>query len=160
LVFMREKSPKAAQESAVKGERVVRPPHRPDFSVSLTPLPSLLFRFSALTFNAHAIHLNPHYAREIEGFRNLLVHGPLTVVLMLSVLRSQLSEGAAILSFNYRNLAPLYAEEEMTVCVRKDGSSSSKYEVWIEGIGGGYAVKGSADVREAPERGIKRSGRS
>jgi hydroxyacyl-ACP dehydratase HTD2-like protein with hotdog domain len=118
--------------------------HEPDFSVSMTPTQQLLFRFSALSFNAHGIHLDPQYTREVEGHRNLLVHGPLSLVLMLSVLRSQVKEQEMIYTFDYRNLAPLYANEEMRICVRKDRENESKFDVWIEGSGGGYAVKGSA----------------
>merc|ERR1711964_810542 len=81
-----------AKEDLQKVGRVVKPIHTPDFSVSLTPNAGLLFRFSALSFNAHRIHLDPHYTREVEGHRHLLVHGPLTLVLMLSVLRSQITE--------------------------------------------------------------------
>jgi hydroxyacyl-ACP dehydratase HTD2-like protein with hotdog domain len=110
----------------------------------LIPTQSLLFRFSALTFNAHYIHLDPQYCREVEGHRKLLVHGPLSLVLMLSVLRSQLKGGAIVKSFYYKNLAPLYANEEMKICVRKDRGKASQYDVWILGREGGYAVKGSA----------------
>lgn len=84
----------------------------------------------------------------MEGHRNLLVHGPLSVVLLLSVLQSQLQDGEIITSFTYRNLAPLYAREEMRVCLRNDREDGKKYEVWIEGMTGGYAVKGSATVGE------------
>lgn len=80
----------------------------------------------------------------------MLVHGPLSLVFMLSVLRGQIGKGDAILKFDYRNLAPLYCEEEMNVCVREDKSFKSekerKFDVWVEGVGGGYAVKGSAVV--------------
>ncbi|KAH8600819.1 HotDog domain-containing protein [Bisporella sp. PMI_857] len=145
LVFFRDRDPAFAQESSQKSSKRLLPPHEPDFSVTLTPTPSLLFRFSALTFNAHAIHLDPQYCRDVEGHRNLLVHGPLTLVLMLSVLRSQLRhEQQMVLKFEYRNLAPLYVNEEMRICVRKDGKKKDKYDVWIEGKDGGYAVKGSA----------------
>lgn len=119
---------------------------RPDFDVRLTPSQSLLFRFSALTFNAHAIHLDPQYCREVEGHRNLLLHGPLSLVLMVSVLRSQLQPGEIIKRLDYRNLAPLYANEELRVCVGKNADKNNKYEVWIEGKEGGYAVKGAAVI--------------
>jgi hydroxyacyl-ACP dehydratase HTD2-like protein with hotdog domain len=74
------------------------------------------------------------------------VHGPLTLVLMLSVLRSQLKEGEMLLEFEYRNLVPLYVEEEMKICVRRDHEKPGRFDVWIEGLGGGYAVKGSAII--------------
>lgn len=76
----------------------------------------------------------------------MLVHGPLSLVLMLTVLRSQLQKGVIIKQFDYRNLAPLYANEELRVCVGKKTNNEHKYEVWIEGQEGGYAVKGSAVV--------------
>ena len=41
---------------------------RPDFSLEFTPTPTTLFRFSALTFNGHRIHLDRDYARESEGY--------------------------------------------------------------------------------------------
>ncbi|CAG8962150.1 hypothetical protein HYFRA_00005196 [Hymenoscyphus fraxineus] len=154
LVFMKEKNPEDAKRDAEKPDRVVKPAHQADVRVPITPTQALLFRFSALTFNAHGIHLDRQYCREVEGRRNLLVHGPLSVVFMLSVLRGQLVGSEEILRFDYRNLAPLYADEEMVVCVREDKNKdlseypvSRKFEVWIEGVGGGYAVKGSAIVR-------------
>jgi len=49
-----------------------------------------------------------------------------------------------VTKFDYRNLAPLYANEEMRICVRKDALRIDKYDVWIEGRDGGYAVRGSA----------------
>ncbi|KAM0190520.1 hypothetical protein ACHAPC_002686 [Botrytis cinerea] len=146
IVFMREKDTATAKEDCARLPKILRPTRKPDFDVRITPTQSLLFRFSALTFNAHAIHLDPQYCREFEGYRNLLLHGPLSLVLMFSVLRSQLQPGEIIKRFNYRNLAPLYANEELRVCVGKDADKSNKYEVWIEGKEGGYAVKGSAVV--------------
>lgn len=80
------------------------------------------------------------------------MHGPLTLVLMLSALSSQLKDASEnirrelVQSFTYRNLAPLYVGEEMKVCVRRDRTKEGKFDVWIEGSGGGYAVKGSALV--------------
>jgi len=63
---------------------------------------------------------------------------------MLSVLSSQLKARELVTKFDYRNLAPLYANEEMRICIRKDASRTDKYDVWIEGRDGGYAVRGSA----------------
>ena len=51
-----------------------------------------------------------------------------------------------VIRFDYRNLAPLYAEEELKVCISKDNEKEDKYDIWIEGKEGGYAVKGSAIV--------------
>jgi 3-methylfumaryl-CoA hydratase len=40
------------------------------------PDATLLFRYSALTFNAHRIHYDRTYAHEVEGYPGLVVHGP------------------------------------------------------------------------------------
>ncbi|KAB5570544.1 hypothetical protein GE09DRAFT_711277 [Coniochaeta sp. 2T2.1] len=130
----------------------------PTYSFSLTPTKQLLFQFSALTFNAHRIHLDQRYAQEVEGHRDLLVHGPLSLSLLLMVVRAQADRLAGSIEFrelNYRNLAPLYVDEEMKVCVRhrvaglaspEGGREEQDWDVWVEGPDGGFAVKGTATV--------------
>ncbi|GAB0135401.1 hypothetical protein EsDP_00003741 [Epichloe bromicola] len=142
LVFMRRSAqPKGSSSGAEKGvarapRRAVKAPHKPSYSYSVTPSPRHLFYFSALTFNAHAIHLDGLYARSTDGHRDLLVHGPLTLALMLDALRGRVAR------ITYRNYAPLYVNDEMTVCVREAGAGP--WDVWVEGPGGGLAVRGAA----------------
>jgi hydroxyacyl-ACP dehydratase HTD2-like protein with hotdog domain len=76
----------------------------------------------------------------------MLVHGPLTVVMMLSVLRAQLAPGEMVMKFDYRNLAPLFVGEEMKICLKKDKFGHNRWDVWIVGKEGGYAAKGSAQI--------------
>lgn len=131
-------------------------PHPPTHSISLTPTPSHLFHFSALTFNAHSIHLDPGYARSQDGHKTILVHGPLTLALMLRVLNDHVAPGKSdriggvVKSIVYRNYAPLYVGEKMTVCVRrvkeKIEEEEEEWDVWVEGPEGGVAAKGSAVV--------------
>jgi hydroxyacyl-ACP dehydratase HTD2-like protein with hotdog domain len=130
-------------------------PQKPSFSHTLTPTPALLFQYSALSYNAHQIHLNPQYCREVEGHRGLLVHGPLSLTLMLCVLRSQLDAARhRIRSIDYRNLAPLYVGEPLTVCVRPitpaaDDAGEQKWDVWVENKDGGLSVRGTVVVGPA-----------
>ncbi|KAH8673933.1 hypothetical protein BX600DRAFT_456562 [Xylariales sp. PMI_506] len=152
IVFMRGRSPAEARQATSEGfaPRVVKAPSQPTFSHTLTPTTHLLFNYSALSYNAHQIHLNPQYCREVEGHRDLLVHGPLSFTLMLYVLRSQLADGERIVTVDYRNLAPLYVSEPLTVCVRRgeteDASGRRKWDIWVEGKGSGLCVKGTAIV--------------
>lgn len=121
-------------------------PHPPDYITSFTPTPTHLFNFSALTYNAHSIHIDPLYARQTDGHRERLVHGPLSLSLMLRVLGSQV-EGGQITSLSYRNYAPLYVNEEMSVGVRRLDDKhgvGGRWDVWVQGPGGGLAVKGTA----------------
>src|SRR5215469_15593382 len=52
----------------------------------IRPDPIMLFRYSALTFNAHRIHYDRRYAKEVEGYPGLVVHGPLVATLLLELL--------------------------------------------------------------------------
>ena len=52
----------------------------------VVPDTRLLFRFSALTFNAHRIHYDRAYAMSEEGYPGLVVHGPLTALLLMQLL--------------------------------------------------------------------------
>ena len=63
-----------------------------------------LFRFSAATFNGHRIHYDRTYAREVEGYPALIVHGPFTAAKL-----AQLSSRAGPLGrFSFRAQAPLF----------------------------------------------------
>ncbi|PGG98982.1 hypothetical protein GX51_06479 [Blastomyces parvus] len=155
LVFMRDR--KGVVDGGGKdgsSRRVVKAPTSPDFSHLLIPSRSLLFRFSALTFNAHSIHLDPSYARDVEGYPDVLVHGPLTLTLMLTAFQNHISDisagKAVIRSIEYRNLAPLFVEQEMRICAKQKGNGETAgagaWEIWVEGPEGGLAVKGTVHV--------------
>lgn len=121
-------------------------PSDPAFCHRLMPTKALLFRFSALTFNAHSIHLDKSYTQNQEGYRNLLVHGPLTLTLLLSVLQNHLSHvNLRVGSIEYRNLAPLFVEEDLAIC-GKPKNGNKTWDVWIEGKDGGLSVRGSAQA--------------
>ncbi|KAI1854741.1 hypothetical protein JX265_002378 [Neoarthrinium moseri] len=156
LVFLKNQSAEEAKAgAAVTDRRPIRAPKDPSFSHTLTPTPSLLFNYSALSYNAHQIHLNPQYCREVEGHRDLLVHGPLSLTLMLAVVRSQLTiTGERIKSIDYRNVAPLYVGEPLTVCVKPAsgtaaGTDGKKWNVWVENKDGDLSVKGTVVVGPA-----------
>ena len=72
----------------------------------ITPDSRLLFRFSALTFNAHRIHYDREYATRVEQYPGLVVHGPLTAVLLANLVRQHARRPLA--SFSFRGVAPLF----------------------------------------------------
>jgi 3-methylfumaryl-CoA hydratase len=69
--------------------------------------PVLLFRYSALTFNAHRIHYDAPYATGIEGYPDLVVQGPLTATLLCELARVRTGQPVRALSFRAR--VPLFA---------------------------------------------------
>jgi 3-methylfumaryl-CoA hydratase len=87
---------------------VVELPDVPDgaWAQAVMPDTRLLLRFSALTFNAHRIHYDRPYATSEEGYPGLVVHGPLTAMLLLKLVRE--NTGQAIASFSFRSQMPLF----------------------------------------------------
>jgi len=85
-----------------------------DRAVTMDPV--LLFRFSALTYNAHRIHYDLRYARG-EGYPGLVVHGPLQALLMAGQARPVGSE------YSYRLVAPLYEDQGLIVSAAADGDA-------------------------------------
>jgi len=82
------------------------------------PDPVLLFRFSAVTNNAHRIHYDYPYATDVEGYPDLVVHGPLTALLLAEFAYSRAGVDAGTVSFRAR--APLFANHRLWLTARAD----------------------------------------
>jgi 3-methylfumaryl-CoA hydratase len=84
--------------------------------------PVLLFRFSALTYNGHRIHYDQPYATQIEGYPDLVVHGPLLALLALELPRVH-APGRAVRSFGYRLVRPAFGPATMVSEARPEGAT-------------------------------------
>ena len=89
------------------------------FSKSFTPTSTTLFRYSALTFNGHRIHYDLDYCRNIEGYSNLVIHGPLNATLLAGF--AEEIGGKTLREFNYRGLSPALLGETITFSAQTDG---------------------------------------
>ncbi|MGW6137556.1 FAS1-like dehydratase domain-containing protein [Streptomyces sp. NPDC055140] len=100
-------------------------PSDADWQLTLRPSPTLLFRYSALTANAHRIHYDEPYVRDVEGYPGLVVHGPLLVQLMLELARREAPE-REIHTLSYRLRKPVFAGEQVCALgdVADDGGSA------------------------------------
>ena len=91
-----------------------------DWSIPVTP--SLLFRFSALTYNAHRIHYDRDYARTQEGYPGLVTHGPLQALAMAESLRAHPDvDTSSPATFEYRLVSPLFEHQGLVVRSDVDG---------------------------------------
>ncbi|MDE2663116.1 MAG: MaoC family dehydratase N-terminal domain-containing protein [Gemmatimonadota bacterium] len=90
-----------------------------EWSESVTPNAAMLFRFSALTFNAHRIHYDRTYARDVEMYPDLVVHGPLTALLLadLAVRRS----GRPLRTLSFRARRPMFVDRTIALQGRREG---------------------------------------
>ncbi len=88
--------------------------------LTLVPTEPLLFRFSALTFNSHRIHYDLPYATAEEGYRGLVVHGPLTATKLLQLAQVELGDNA-LASFAFRGTSPAICGEPLHLVMRGQG---------------------------------------
>lgn len=89
---------------------------------TIVPDEPLLFRYSALTFNSHRIHYDLSYATGIEGYRGLVVHGPLTATLLLDLAQAELGDNA-LKSFAFRGVSPAICAEPLHLVMRGEGQA-------------------------------------
>lgn len=95
---------------------------------------TLLFRYSALTFNGHRIHYDLDYARDVEGYGGLVVHGPLLAQLLMLMAKRHLGP---LERFAFRATAPLMHFETAELCL-KDRA------LWVRGPDGRQCMTATA----------------
>ena len=92
----------------------------PATTKSVVPDDTLLFQYSALGFNTHLIHIDRDYARNTEGFPDLVVNGGLATLLLTEFLRTEL--GGNLTSLATKHVGPLFCGRSILMGgERKDG---------------------------------------
>ncbi len=130
LVYREDPDPSAPKPEAPKAATKV------DTEEDVRFDPTLLFRYSALTFNGHRIHYDRPYAREVEGYTGLVVHGPLLAQLLM--LKAQ-AELGPLTGFWFRATSPLMDFEEAILC--RAGTA-----LWVRGPDGRQCMEAVAEV--------------
>ncbi len=97
-----------------------------------------LFRYSALTFNGHRIHYDADYARSVEGYPNLVIHGPLLATLLADLAAAH---ERPLRRFRYRARSPLFVPDPFTVHGSTDGDAT---RLWAASHQGGLAMTADA----------------
>ncbi|WP_371228484.1 FAS1-like dehydratase domain-containing protein [Roseovarius sp. 2305UL8-3] len=95
---------------------------------------TLLFRYSALTFNGHRIHYDRDYARDVEGYDGLVVHGPLLAQLLMQMAERRMGK---LNSFRFRATAPLMDYEIAELCWNEG-------RMWVRGPDGRQCLEAEA----------------
>lgn len=92
-----------------------------DWSREVEPDEPLLFRFSALTFNAHRIHYDLPYAKA-EGYSALVIHGPLTAMLLADLVSRECA-GATLQHFEFRGQSAFCLGEQISLLAKMAGDT-------------------------------------
>ncbi len=108
----------------------------------IVPDEVLLFRYSALTFNAYRIHYDRRFAVDVQGYSGLVVHAPLVATLLADLLRRNLPK-ADVSSFSSRALRPLFDGQPIHLCGRPERDG---VEVWALGPDGERAFEATAQI--------------
>lgn len=109
---------------------------------TITPTDTLLFRYSALTFNGHRIHYSRDYVTEVEGYPGLVVHGPLIATLLLDLIARK-CPGATVTSFSFRAVSPLFEIHPFYVC-GKPVNGTNEITLWARNHEGHLAMEARA----------------
>jgi 3-methylfumaryl-CoA hydratase len=120
----------AAQKAAVLAT------DKPAWSTPIELDPVLVFRYSALTFNAHRIHYDLPYARDVEGYPALVMNGGLTALLLIETARPHLPR--PISAYAARAISPLFVGQRLAFNGRLAGDAAA---LWALGPDGGFAYR-------------------
>lgn len=121
LVYRQDPDPKAQKPVAPQARLDETQAETREFNSTL------LFRYSALTFNGHRIHYDLDYAKDVEGYDGLVVHGPLLAQMLMLMAERELG---ALRRFSFRATSPLIHFEAATLCWGGDGT------LWVRGPDG------------------------
>ncbi len=124
-----------------------------------TPSNTLLFLYSAITWNPQRIHYDKDYTLT-EGYRDVIVHGPLRGAFLSQLLTRWVGEEGTLKKLSYANRDIAYVNEPL-ICkgavTRKwveGGKGYVECEVWVENAQGAQLTPGSATVilpRKSPK---------
>ena len=85
------------------------------------PSPTNLFRFSAATFNGHRIHYDRPYATEVEGYPDLIVHGPFLAAKLAALAERR----GPLVTFQFRALAPVFVDQPIRLAEVTPGETQA-----------------------------------
>jgi 3-methylfumaryl-CoA hydratase len=132
----------AARPLSSAAERLVREdaqtPRPSGRSRVLTTSPTLLFRYSAISFNGHRIHYDQPYAVEVEGYEGLVVHAPVQATLLLNLAAEDVGIPRR---FVYRGVSPAIAGQDL---VAHRGAGRDSGHSWIQDRTGRVSMTASA----------------
>ncbi|MBI1173527.1 protein dehydratase [bacterium] len=100
---------------------------------------TLLFRYSALTFNAHRIHYDAPYATQEEAYPGIVIHGPMQATLLCQL--AQDLKGARPRRFDFRSRAPLFGPSDFILNAEE---TPEGMRLWTAAPGGPVAMEATA----------------
>jgi 3-methylfumaryl-CoA hydratase len=117
----------AADSAAAEAATAPPQPRAADVRETVKIDETMLFRYSACTFNAHRIHYDQPYTTGAEGYPALVVNAGLTVLLLRELGVRLMS--SPLRSMSTRNGRPIYCGTSVTLCAK---AVDNGYDLWAE----------------------------
>ena len=140
--------------SIVYREAATEPAHLPEISGAnlsewtyteeIVPTEPLLFRYSAITFNAHRIHYDQAYTTEVENYAALIVHGPLMATLLLQF-AAKILGADKVKVYDYRAQSPAYVGQPLHLAARE---TETGLDVAVIGADGRTVLSGQVHSKQ------------
>ena len=117
---------------------------------ALTPDNVQLFLYNAALWNAHRIHFDEPYTKDVEGYPGLVIAGPMLGDWLHQCVEEWLGDSGRLVSIEYSNRAATYIGETLasggTVTEVSRASGEVRIEVFIKNAAGDVVTPGVATV--------------
>ena len=116
-----------------------------------TPSNTLLFLYSAITWNPQRIHFDKDYTLT-EGYKDIIVHGPLRGAFLSQLLTRWIGDEGVLKKMSYANRDIAYVNEPLAckgTVTRKsieNGQGLVECDIWVENAQGAKLTLGNATV--------------
>ena len=88
-----------------------------------------LFRYSAITYNAHRIHYDIQYTKKEEGYENLLVHGPLLA--KYALVEFMINIKYKVKTFEFKMFKPILVNEKVNLKIFQNKENKNEFKFFI-----------------------------
>jgi hydroxyacyl-ACP dehydratase HTD2-like protein with hotdog domain len=91
-----------------------------------------MFFFSAATYNDHRIHYDKDWARDVEGYDNVVVQGPLQAALLTRALTDWIGGDGRLVALSVQNRAIAYPGQELIFSGVVTGKRSTDSDALVD----------------------------
>lgn len=110
-----------------------------------------MFFFSAATYNGHRIHYDKEWARDVEGYDDVLVQGPLQAALLARAITDWVGGAGRLVAYSVQNRAVAFPGQELsfggTVAAKRLENGTGLVDLEIAGSrGDDVLMPGTATV--------------
>ena len=120
---------------------------------TFTPSNVSLFLYNAAIWNAHRIHYDERYTREVEKHPGVVIDGPLQGDWLTQAVKEWMVKGDCLLEFEYSNRRACHLGDRLTVSGKIENIDPKTQEVtlglWVKTEDGEVTTPGRAIVRLA-----------